>query len=153
MLPPSDLVLSIITSSGGGSVEDFTSVTGTVEQGVSYSYSISSSWGYDYTSIWVDFDDNGFFDYSEALVYQQFGYNPTTGTFNHSWLSKSWYTHHACVHTYAGWSTDDASDPCANDYYGQAEDYTITVIPQTPKQVNSFTVDRYSTNDVVAGSE
>ena len=117
-------------STSSAPYEDFTSVTGHVNRGGSYPFTIAidnmDTTGADLLSLWIDYNHNGIFETSEQ----------TAGTIN---LAAGTFTGTVAIPVTAvlgnttmrmRLSYTTTPDPCALLAYGQAEDYTINIGPQ-----------------------
>ncbi len=120
-----------------------TGVNGNVNLGKTYSYSISglNYPGYNGTAysfvyaIWVDLNNDGNFQATERVAVNSSGataYPTATGTFTLPCTAASGTLKMRVMGNYyynyntgqTGWQPDD---PCGNYWYGECEDYTLTV--------------------------
>jgi len=126
--------LNSSTTTGNYYEDKTSSVTApNLDQGASYTMSISTSNAYGFHSVWIDFDDNGAFDNSTEWVIQTQYTSSNTASYNLNIPSNAPLgTHRMRVlfnYYYWYWYADD---PCPTGYpyymYGQVEDYNINVI-------------------------
>lgn len=130
---------------GATGYNDRTSISVNFMQGNTYSGSIgyTGSYWYPYnTKIWIDFNDNGVFESSEAvsgaITEPAYSYGPTSYSLNIP-LTATVGTHLMRVRNANGWGVSTV-DPCSgfdpstfNEYaYGSTFDYTVNIIPIPP---------------------
>lgn len=123
-----------ITSTGYSDYTDEYSVS--QYQGQPVSFEATSPWGGSNFAIWVDWNQNGVFEEAEQvyLYFTSSGAGSFEGTFTVPLDAIPGDTRMRARSAYYYYSfyTDGAMDPCWNVMYGEAEDYTFTVIEATP---------------------
>jgi len=104
-------------------------------QGKAYSGFLHASFVHDFFTIWIDYNDDGFFTNNERVLNnlrQDWSAKPTPFTINIA-STASTGTHkmrvrnvYYAVNPAVGSVT---TDPCNNYQYSETEDYTVTIIP------------------------
>jgi hypothetical protein len=115
---------------------DYTSTsTVTLNRGAAYSGSFWASDYKDYVSIWIDFDDNGFFTAGERVLSNlkvAGTASPTPFTINIP-LTALPGTHIMRVrNVYYATTPTSATDPCNNYTWGETEDYRVNIPAVSP---------------------
>jgi hypothetical protein len=101
------------------------SVSASQYPGQALSFSFSSNTNMVYT-VWVDYNNDAVFSSSEIVFTTSSGSTTVTGSFTIP-LATSVGTHQMRVRSeLSGYSTP--TDPCNPTYYGETEDYTLTVV-------------------------
>ncbi|HMN06149.1 MAG TPA: GEVED domain-containing protein [Flavobacteriales bacterium] len=123
-------------SSAVGGYEDFTSVVGHVQAGMTYNFDFSISRGADADRIqvWVDFNQDLLFTPDERVV---IAHNPAGHTYPNDYSVSTSF--HMSSWALAGTTrmrvrldntiNGPNPDPCGNSVFGQVEDYTLDVAP------------------------
>ncbi|WP_324677333.1 GEVED domain-containing protein [Hymenobacter sp. GOD-10R] len=126
------------TSAGGqASYEDFT-CSGKVQltEGQAYPLSITTGTGNPQdTRVWLDLNNDGTFDPTTELIFQALNRSNPTGSYTIPGTAVKNQPLRLRV------SSDYVNanfGPCTNLKYGQAEDYTVTILPNTQPPVAAF---------------
>jgi len=138
--------ISKVSPDGVEGYTDFTcNNTTTVISGVSYPITVSTGTQYnENVSAWIDFNNDGILADTTELVFVSLNQRP-----NHSGTVT--IPNNAVVNTpirmrvLSDYYANDSISVCRNPQYGQAEDYTVFVLPNTlPPQAN-FNIDVVNT--------
>jgi hypothetical protein len=129
--------LNSSTSTGSYYEDKYSTVTApNLDQGASYTMSVTSNNSGAFRSVWIDFNDDGTFSNSgEWLVQTQYT-SSTTASYTITIPSNAPIGTHRMrvLHNYYYWYWY-ADNPCANGYpyymYGQVEDYSVNVVAPT----------------------
>jgi len=119
-------------SSGNGTngYQDFTSISTTVEQGSTYTFtaSISIPTSTDEIIVWIDFNhDNDFSDWDEEVFNSPLGQGPHSGPLLiPTYVLLGSARMRVRLHD-ANPNASPNATPCGNSGYGQVEDYTIVI--------------------------
>ncbi|MCX6258408.1 MAG: GEVED domain-containing protein [Bacteroidia bacterium] len=125
----SDINLTGHQCSGSNDLTDMTTTTGTLAEGETYYFSITtnSSYSYgDYVAIWIDLNNNGDFDEAGELLFS----SSTGGQLS------GFFTMPAGIDTgmfrlrlrTARWTVITNTDACSNYWQGEAQDYTAHIV-------------------------
>jgi|GEM_PF-348400 hypothetical protein len=135
-----DFFFNTISQTGTGCGTDgysnFLTYNTTLEAGVSYTMSLNTNYSNQYVSMWIDFNNDTIFDNITERV--MFDFNlPTTGTLYDTLVtipsSASLGSHRMRVR--AHWQ-GSCEDPCVHYSYGEAHDYMVTIVPNSPLAVS-----------------
>ena len=108
-----------------GGYSDYTHISIDLFTGYSHDVTISSNWSPQFASIWIDYNDNFFFDANEKVVDAfQFNNNGTTAFF----IDASEAVGSHLLRVKASDNANDTGDPCADMSYGETQDYTVNLI-------------------------
>ncbi len=123
-------------SSSTAGYEDFTAISTTVYQSVSYPFEVIATPNYttDQVIIWIDYNQNGSFTDAGEQVYISTPGGPYTGSITIPASAPTGTTRMRIrLH-----DTDYGSNstPCGNSEYGQVEDYSINILSAVTFQVN-----------------
>ena len=146
-----NLISKINTGAGTNSYSDFTSTVADVTAGQSYSFIAravtggSGSYHPQHFSIWIDLDQNGVFDASD-LMFQSTGNQymaPTLqGTFSLPAQAVPGQTRMRIRSQY--YTNGPVANPCGQLNFGEAEDYTLRIISNTPPAILTTSLSRTS---------
>lgn len=129
------------SSSGDGKYQDWTSLSTTVEKGLTYDltvYNGNSSYTTDRTKVYIDYNNNGSFaDAGEQIGQSVDGIGPYMYSITIP-LSASTAAVRMRIRLEDGGYTN--ADSCGTAAYGEVEDYTLNIIPQcvSTASVTSF---------------
>lgn len=148
------------SASSATGYEDFTNLNTQIVPGVSYNMTVTTTASYgEYCQAWIDYDHNYDFNGSnEQLFASAFGStNPGTYT-SPNFTVPTNLTHYGATRLRVrsmyyyyyiyGYNT---MQPCNNFYYGEAEDYTVTVVAMTNMRFDSTYAVQSSTASVFQG--
>jgi len=125
------------TNDGVDGYQDYTCSQGTnVTEGQSYTLSITTDNPSTHNTVaWIDYDNSGSFDASE-IVLQAFSelYPSATVTIPTGAVTNTSLR----MRISADHDVEPIPTPCADVTYGQVEDYTVTIIPNTSPPVADF---------------
>jgi hypothetical protein len=137
-----NLISKINSGAGTNSYSDFSTMVADVTAGQSYSFIAravtggSGSFYPQHLSIWIDLDQNGVFDASD-LVYQTTGnqyMSPSIqGSFTLSAQAMPGLTRMRVRSQY--FTNGPVTTPCGQLNFGEAEDYTLRIISDTPPAI------------------
>ncbi|RYE20326.1 MAG: PKD domain-containing protein, partial [Sphingobacteriales bacterium] len=135
------------SADGLAGYQDFTCpVRTTLVEGTTYPISITTSAGNNQnTGVWIDYNNDGNFSATENVLTSLNSANPTgtisipLGTVLNTALRMR------VISDFAGGTLS----PCNNVQNGQAEDYTVTIIPNTFPPVASFDIGAFGSCDTV----
>lgn len=129
---------TIINNASGcspGGYSDFTTMTTDLEAGLVYDLNVSTNFDDQYISMWIDFNDNFYFDPGEIIVedfWIEFGEQiytiPAIIPFTADLGS-----HRLRIRSNAG---ESSADPCAIYDFGEAEDYMVNITAPAPCNVD-----------------
>ena len=118
-----------------GYYDEYASTSVTMRAGSSYTATLNGGgYYYYYTSaqIWIDLNDNDVFESSESVGgITYFGYYTGTASISIP-PSATVGTHRMRVLNDMFGYTYPSLDPCGNDYYGDAKDYKVVIVPPPP---------------------
>ncbi len=117
------------TCVSGGYIDN-TSMIANLSNGNAYPMTISTNYGNDHLTAWVDFNDNFVFDSNEKIIDNETigsggGSGPHTETIN-TILPTNMPLGQHLMRLKLYWN-QNPSDPCADMDYGQTQDYTVNV--------------------------
>jgi len=117
--------------------EDFTcSSKVQLTEGKSYSISVATGAGNAHdTRVWLDLNNDGSFDPTAELVFQALNRSNPTGSYV---VPSTAVKNQPLRLRVASDYVNSNFGPCSNLKYGQAEDYTVTVLPNTDPPVAAF---------------
>ncbi len=122
------------TVNGSPALEDFTAVTTSIEQGGTYPIAVEGNTNgafTTYVTVYIDYDQSGTFEESErtniGTIFNSTGTDgvQATGNINVPSGATEGPTRMRVLKKWGGYVTD----PCNTTGYGQAEDYTVTILP------------------------
>ncbi len=127
------------TCSSNGYI-DFTSITANLIVGNTYPMTITTNFGNDHVTVWIDFNDNFVFDTNEKIIDNEVigntsGSGAVTETINTNLPANMALGQHM-MRVKLAWN-ENPSDPCANVDYGETQDYTVNVTD--PARINGLT--------------
>ena len=150
------------TGCGTDGYSDFSTISTTVERGETYTMSFTTNYANQYTTVWVDLNNDGTFanDSTERWLLD-FNISTTTSTHSTDITIPTWASlgsHRMRVRCH--WS-DPCDDPCITYNYGETHDYTLSIINSTtlPPEVSlcsDFSLcegDSYTVNPIVSGGQ
>ncbi len=107
-----------------GGYSDYTAFSTDLLVGYTHDVTIWTNGGPQYVSIWIDYNDNFFFEASEKVV-DGFVFNGSGTTDFMIAASKPLGSH--LLRAKASDSPLDVEDPCSNMQYGETQDYTVNL--------------------------
>ncbi|MGB3075545.1 MAG: GEVED domain-containing protein, partial [Chitinophagales bacterium] len=139
-------------TSGNAGYSDFTALSTDLEQGSSYTLTVSTGTGGQYVSMWIDLDNDQNFEISEKLV--SYLYCPTSFTnYTATFLIPAFATpgyHRMRIRSVTyGYPP---LDPCLQYYYGETHDYTAHITPPVNMSFLSSTTTQNNTTTTSTGS-
>lgn len=134
------------TSGGTDGYQDYSCSNSTsLTEGIAYSLSVTTGTGYNEdVKVWIDFNNNGVFNAITEKVFESDNIRqnhsgsitiPAGTTLNTPLRLR-------VTSDYA----NNTVDVCTNSYYGQHEDYTVTILPNTNPPVADFMADNVVVN-------
>ncbi|OUJ74185.1 hypothetical protein BXP70_10645 [Hymenobacter crusticola] len=130
--------LTKASATGQAGYEDFT-CSGKVQltEGRSYPLSITTGTGNAQdTRVWLDLNNDGSFDPVTELIFQALNRANPTGTYT---IPSTAVKNQPLRLRVSSDYVNANFGPCTNLQYGQAEDYTVTVLPSTQPPTAAFT--------------
>jgi hypothetical protein len=123
---------------GSTGYSDYTSISATMEQGSTYTLTVTTGNYGQYISMWIDLNDNQTFETSEKLISYLFCSNPNTN------YSATFILPVSAIPGDHRMRVRSASytfpiDPCFQYNYGEVHDYTVHVIPPSDMSYVSST--------------
>jgi hypothetical protein len=109
--------------------EDYTAIVGTVQQGETYSFTVSGEFfdNYHEVLVWIDYNKNGSFeDEGELALLSEFVSYPWTENIT---IPTNTSLGNTRMRILLQNKYDGSYSPCGNTPYGQVEDYTINILP------------------------
>ena len=128
-------IVHLASGCSPGGYGDFTNMQTSLTAGKNYPLSVSSNFGDQYLSVWIDLNDNYIFENSERLLTDMYIPYAFT-TFTDTLLIPSdadTGLHRMRVRT--RWDST-CIDPCIPYVYGEAHDYLVNIFPDTTLIVN-----------------
>jgi len=140
------------TGCSPGGYGDYTAMSTNLVSGNSYPVQIASQYGQQHVCIWIDWNDNYYFDENEKILNDAVIVNANQNfTFNLTIpINASSGTHQLRVR--CAWATNP-SDPCSSYNYGEAEDYTVTLSGGVETGIIAGTITNFSTGLPVSGAQ
>ncbi|MDX1350318.1 MAG: GEVED domain-containing protein [Putridiphycobacter sp.] len=108
-----------------GGYSDYTSISTDLLVGYSHNVSISSAFSPQYVTMWIDYNDNFFFESSEKVI-SAFQFS-NTGTTAFAIDANEPLGMHL-IRVKAADNANDTGDPCADFTYGETQDYSVELI-------------------------
>lgn len=106
---------------------DYTYLSTDLMRGESHDVSVACGWDPQYFSMWIDYNDNFFFEEDEKVISAfAFDFGATT-SFD---LPIDAPLGEHLVRIKASDNTSNVSDPCTDMTYGETEDYKVEIIPE-----------------------
>lgn len=139
-------------TSGNAGYSDYTSMSASLEQGSTYTLTVSVGTYGQYVSMWIDLDDDGTFEPTEKLVSYLYCGTPFTN-YNANFIVPFFSTpgdHRMRVRSVA--YSYPPIDPCTQYYYGEVHDYTAHITPPVNMSYVSSTVTQTNTTTTSTGS-
>jgi PKD repeat protein len=129
--------LTNTSQDGVAGYEDFTCTKSiSVQEGLSYNFAlITSASNQQDTWVYLDLNNNGIFETTELIFTKLSAINPAGTIIIPGGGVKNTPLRMRVISDFVG----SSSDPCVARTHGQAEDYTITITPNTQKPAPSFT--------------
>lgn len=128
-------IVHIASGCSPGGYGDFTNMQTDLIAGGSYPMSVSSNFGDQYLSVWIDLNDNAVFDIVERLITDMllpYANTTFTDTLNIPGNANTGL-HRMRVRT--RWDST-CLDPCIAYVYGETHDYMVNIMPDTNLIVN-----------------
>jgi PKD repeat protein len=126
----SDFELADISNLGSGcspdGYGDFTALSTSLTQGITYVASFASGYGTQKVSLWIDFDGNDVFDESERLI-SDFDMNLSGTMYEASFDIPMGISNGTKTMRIRARYNDTAIDPCLVWDYGETEDYSVVI--------------------------
>ena len=105
---------------------DYTDLSTDLARGESHDIYAETDWNPQYMSVWIDFNDNFYFDEDEKVVATfEFGFAATT-SFD---LPIDAPLGEHLMRAKASDNPSNVSDPCDDMTYGETEDYKVNIVP------------------------
>ncbi|AXG68872.1 hypothetical protein KORDIASMS9_01089 [Kordia sp. SMS9] len=124
-------VAEINNTSGCEGYGDFTNQIANLEPGTTYPLTVTTNYGNQYLTVWIDFNDNNVFEINEKVVTDFIiGANQNNGTFTETVDVSIPANANTGTHTMRAkinWNNAVPDDACENTAYGETEDYTVSV--------------------------
>ena len=119
------------SSCSGTGYSDFTNMTAQLVQGNTYDMSITTHYGDEHVTAWIDFNDNFVFEDSEKIIVDEVlgagqGSGNFSGTFN-TILPNPMPLGQHLMRVRTNWDAQ-VPDPCSDVTYGETEDYMVNVV-------------------------
>jgi hypothetical protein len=110
-----------------GGYGDFTFMSTELPRGYIYQVVMQSGYDNQYVSLWIDFDDDFYFDDPERLLTDFYMPNPAQQYTANIFVPEDAPIGAHRLRVRTNWN-DPGADPCELLYYGEAEDYTVEII-------------------------
>jgi hypothetical protein len=128
-------------------------LTTSLEQGSSYSITLTGpTFEYVGFGVWIDFNNDGDFTDANEFVYSSPSIGLGTQYGSISVPTDASIGEHRMRVRCKDYGLVYASESCTSFYYGEAEDYTITITESTPMVFVSSTTAQDNTGDIISGS-
>jgi len=103
-------------------------------QGVTFNGTVTTSYSYESEDvrIWIDYNDNGFFEASESVATLEDLSSASDGDFSIAVPVAAPLGNHRMRVRLVGYTTATTIDPCEYEYDGECHDYMVEVIAPTP---------------------
>lgn len=124
-------VAEINNASGCEGYGDFTDQIASLEPDTTYPLTVTTTYGNQYLTVWIDFDDSNSFEVSEKVITDYIiGTGQTGGTFTETVdliipAGAATGTHRMRAKT--NWNAGVPDDACEETTYGETEDYTASI--------------------------
>jgi len=110
---------------------DFGNQTANLSQNTTYPLTVTTGWGDQYLTVWVDFNDDDIFSTNEKIV-TDYIIAPGQGSGNYTETLDFIIPPNATVGTHrmrakTSWNEVVPDDACAQTVYGETEDYTVNI--------------------------
>ncbi|MFT5078985.1 MAG: hypothetical protein ACI917_001505, partial [Patiriisocius sp.] len=121
---------------------DFTAISTDLAQDQEYDLTLTTGWGDQFVTVWVDFNDNSNFEPSERiLIDYEIADGQNAGTYTETTqvvipADSELGMHIMRVKT--SWNAVVPDDACEETQYGETEDYTVNIVPELGVQDDSF---------------
>ena len=112
---------------------DFTNLSTDLEQGGVYEFNMTTGWGLQYVSIWIDFNDDGVFSSDELILVDELVGDDAPGNYplvtNVTIPSDAPLGEHR-LRAKSSYDENSSNNPCqpASSGYGETEDYTVNIV-------------------------
>ncbi len=121
----------INNASGCEGYADFTNLVANLEPGTTYDLTVTTGYGDQYVSVWIDYNDDGTFTTDELVVDNHIiapgqGAGSYTETFDLTVAANATMGEHR-MRAKSNWDAPVPSDPCETTQYGETEDYTANI--------------------------
>ena len=125
-------------STADGYYDEYSTTLVNMNAGTTYSATLNGgSFYYFFTSaqVWIDFNDNGVFESSESVggISTFSGYTEATNLVIPLTANPGTHRMRVCNDMFG--LTYPGLDPCGNDFYGDAKDYQVFIVPPAPAVV------------------
>jgi len=114
-----------------GGYSDFTDLTATLEEGVTYDLTVTTEYGDQFVTVWIDFNDDGTFENSEKIVDSyEVADGEAGGTFTETFdfvMPASANNGAHRMRAKSNWNASVPDDACEETTFGETEDYTALV--------------------------
>ncbi len=134
-----------ITNASGlttSSIEDFTCTYSTdITAGIPMPIYVSTGYSSPNLAVYIDYNNSGNFDSTELLASNTYGYINENIILSHPNI-----VYNTPLRMRAIYTTNPITGSCQSTYYGQQEDYTITILVNSNPPVSNFTIDQATVN-------
>ncbi|WP_298509935.1 GEVED domain-containing protein [uncultured Kordia sp.] len=124
-------IAEINNSSACEGYGDFTDQIASLEPGVTYPLTVTTNYGNQYLTVWIDFNDNNIFETNEKVVTDFIlGANQTGGTFTDTvdvTIPADANQGTFRMRAKTNWNAAVPDDACVETTYGETEDYTASI--------------------------
>jgi hypothetical protein len=147
-------VAEINNASGCEGYGDFTSLVANLEPDTTYPLTVTTTYGSQFLTVWIDFNDNNIFEVSEKVVTNfVIGAGQNAGTFTETVdlvIPPGANTGNHIMRAKINWNSAVPDDACEVTTYGETEDYTASI--QT-LSVAEFSLDNSSDLKIIDQGE
>ncbi len=122
-------MLRTIDNSSGCSArgyEDYTALSTNLARDAKHTVTVTSGWAEQFFSVWIDYNDNFFFEPEEQVISS---FESDLGASTTFFLPADAPLGEHLLRTKSSDVEDSVGDPCTDMVYGETEDYTVNIIP------------------------
>lgn len=137
----------INNASGCEGYGDFLNQTANLSQNTTYPLTVTTGWGDQYLTVWIDFNDDDIFSVNEKIV-TDYIIAPGQGAGNYTETLDFIVPANATVGTRrmrakTSWNELVPDDACAETVYGETEDYTVNIQTLSLNQFAAINLDDF----------